>query len=55
MDLTGRPDQGDPQRAVERQQRGHGQRNKILQVSGLTYTWDKSDAALVNGNAIVGT
>ena len=28
---------------------------KILQVSGLTYTWDLSDAAAVGGNAIVGT
>jgi 5'-nucleotidase len=27
---------------------------KILQVSGLSYTWDASDAALPNANALVG-
>ena len=27
---------------------------KILQVSGLTYTWDASDAALADANALVG-
>ncbi|MBA8801779.1 5'-nucleotidase [Nocardioides ginsengisegetis] len=28
--------------------------NKIMQVSGLSYTWDKSDAALPDTNALVG-
>jgi 5'-nucleotidase len=28
---------------------------KILQVSGLTYSWDLSDAQAIGGNAIVGT
>lgn len=28
--------------------------NKILQVSGISYTWDKSEAALADTNAIVG-
>ncbi len=28
--------------------------NKILQVSGIQYTWDKSDALAANANAIVG-
>jgi 5'-nucleotidase len=28
--------------------------NKILQVSGISYTWDISDAALPNTNALVG-
>ncbi len=27
--------------------------NKILQVSGITYQWDRSDAALLNANALV--
>ena len=29
-------------------------RRKILQVSGLSYTWDISDAALPDANAVVG-
>ena len=29
--------------------------NKILQVSGLSYTWDLSDAQAIGANAVVGT
>lgn len=33
---------------------GNEASKKILQVSGLTYTWDASDAALADTNALVG-
>ncbi|MEJ7794926.1 MAG: bifunctional metallophosphatase/5'-nucleotidase [Nocardioides sp.] len=34
--------------------RNEGTGQKILQVSGLSYTWDKSEAALPDANALVG-
>jgi 5'-nucleotidase len=49
MDLT-----GSQIKAILNQQWNGGNEttNKILQVSGLQYTWDKSDAALPNANAL---
>ncbi len=52
MDLTG----AEIKAVLEQQWNGgnEGTNRKILQVSGLSYTWDASDAALASTNALVG-
>ena len=52
MDLTG----AEIKAILNQQWNGgnEGTNRKILQVSGLSYTWDLSDAALTGANAIVG-
>jgi 5'-nucleotidase len=52
MDLTG----AQIKALLNEQWNGNNETSrKILQVSGLTYTWDLSDAQAIGGNAIVGT
>ena len=52
MDLTG----AEIKQVLNQQWNGgnEGTNRKILQVSGLSYTWDASDAALTDAPAIVG-
>ena len=52
MDLTG----ADIKAVLNQQWNGgnEGTNRKILQVSGLSYTWDASDAAAIDAPAIVG-
>lgn len=53
MDLTGAQIKALLNQQWNGANEGAGQ--KILQVSGLSYTWDKSDAALPDTSALVGT